>query len=210
MGFLWSAPQQDTTNRDLMQQEADEARARETARKFQIALGMEDIDKQFSGFNDAFYNQRKEGLLNYFQPQLDDQLKKTREALTYAFSRAGTLNSSMAGQRTADLTKQYDLEKASLVSQAEGDAANLRNSVQNQKSTLIGQLNASADANASANSTLASTQQIYAQRPTFSPLGNLFAGAAQGIGNFIGANQNATNLNTYFGGKGSSATRTVK
>lgn len=198
MGFLFSSPKVDNTVRDLMTQEAAAARLKEEQRQAAIKTGMGSINSQFAGFGDDFYGGRRDALLDYYQPQLDDQMKKARDALTFAFARAGTLNSTMAADRTADLTKQYDLQKAGLVSNAEGDAANLRNAVQNQKSALIGQLNATGDANQIANDATAATQQIYATRPNYSPLGDIFSGIAGGIGNMIGANQQASYNQSYF------------
>ena len=198
MGFLFSSPKVDNTLRDLMTQEAAAARLKEEQRQASIKTGMGSINNQFAGFGDDFYGGRRDALLDYYQPQLDDQMKKARDALTFAFARAGTLNSTMAADRTADLTKQYDLQKAGLVSNAEGDAANLRNAVQNQKSALIGQLNATGDANQIANDATAATQQIYATRPNYSPLGDIFAGITGGIGNMIGANQQASYNQSYF------------
>ena len=210
MGFLWSGPQEDNTVRDLMTSEAEAARQREAARQQQITQGMSKINSTFSGFGDQFFNGRKAAVLDYYQPQLDDQFKKARDALTFAYARAGTLNSSMSGQRSADLTKQYDLQKAGLVSNAESDAANLRNAVANQKGTLISQLNATGDANQVSNDALAATQQIYATRPTYSPLGDIFSGITAGVGNYLGANQAAAFNNAYFGKSGGSKTsRTV-
>lgn len=209
MGFLFSGPKVDNTIPNMMKAEAEAARKKEAERQAAIKTGMESINNQFAGFGDDFYGGRRSAILDYYQPQLDDQMKKARDALTFAFARAGTLNSTMAADRTADLTKQYDLQKAGLVSNAEGDAANLRNSVANQKSSLIGQLNATGDANQVANDALAATQQIYAQRPNYSPLGDIFGGIAGGIGNMIGANQQASYNQAYFGGR-SNAARTVR
>lgn len=208
MGFLFSSPKVDNTIPNMMKQEAAAARKKEAERAAALKAGLASINTQFQGFGDDFYGGRRNAILDYYQPQLDDQMKKARDAMTFAFARAGTLNSTMAGDRSADLTKQYDLQKAGLVANAEGDAANLRNSVANQKSALISQLNATGDANQVANDALASTQQIYAQRPNYSPLGDIFGGAAQGIGNMINANQQASYRQAYFQ-PNSNTTRTV-
>lgn len=213
MGFLFGSPKVDNTVQNLMQSEAEAARLKEAERQAQLKTGMSSINNQFAGFGDDFYNARRNSVLDYYQPQLDDQMKKARDAMTFAFARAGTLNSTMAADRAGDLSKQYDLQKAGLVSNAQSDAANLQNAVQNQKSSLIGQLNATGDANQVANDATAATQQIYAQRPTYSPLGDIFSGVASGIGNMIGANQYASYGQTYNGGGGmrggANAVRTV-
>lgn len=206
MGFVFGAPKVDRTIENLMREEAAAARLKEEQRQAAIKTGTTSINNQFAGFGDNFYNSRRNAILDYYQPQLDDQMEKAREALTYAFARAGTLNSTMAADRTADLTKQYDLQKAGLVANAEGDAANLRNSVANQKSSLLSQLNATADATQVANDALAATQQIYAQRPNYSPLGDIFGGIATGIGNMIGANQQASYNAAYFQPRNSTTT----
>lgn len=212
MGFFNSKPQVDNTVTNLMKQEALEARQREEQRQADIKTGLTSINDQFKGFNDAFYKTRENNILDYYKPQLDTQFDKAKDQLTYAFARAGTLNSTAAADRNADLKTQYDLQNAGLVSNAKSDANNLRASVNNQQQNLISQLNASADANQAANNATAATSQIYQNQPTYSLLGDIFGGLTSGIGNWINANQNASYRQTYFGptsAGGSGSQRTV-
>ena len=46
------------------------------------------------------------------------------------------------------------------------------------------------------------TQQMFAEKPVMSPLGDIFAGAAAGIGNYLDARENANAYNAYFGTSG--------
>lgn len=203
---ITGAPTTDTWLRDKLQQEADDARARETERQNKIKTGIASIDSTFAPFDDNFYGQRKTAFLDYYQPQLDDQFKDAREQMAYSLARNGTLNSTMAADQAAKLGKKYSLETGSLVSRAEGDANALKSQVENQKSSIKSQLNSTADATAATNDALARTKQIYETRPEYSPLGDIFSGVGDAIGNYATARNNEALYNAYFGKAGSART----
>src|SRR3546814_20442278 len=75
---------------------------------------MGQIDQTFSQFNDDYFDTRSKAYLDYATPQLEDQFAKAKEQLIFALSRGGNLNSSVAGERLADLTKQYDRNRTAL------------------------------------------------------------------------------------------------
>lgn len=191
--------------------EAAEARQREQEREGRIRSGTTKIDSVFGGFNDDYYDTRRQSYLDFYQPQLDDQFADAKEQLTYALARAGTLNSTMAADKTADLTKRYDTQRATLLSQADDDVASAKSRINSEKSALVSQLNATGDADRVSNEALARTQQIGSERPSYSPLGDIFSGFAAGIGNYMDARANAATSTAYFGngGKKAAAARTV-
>lgn len=155
--------------------------------------------REVRGFDDAFYNDRKNAYLGYYQPQLDDQFKQASDQLTYALARAGTLNSTIAADKQADLKKKYDTQRAAILSQADADVAQQKSRIANEKSNLVSQLNATGDVDRAANEALARTQQMFNEKPAYNPLGDIFAGVAAGIGNYYNARQNTNLYNSYFG-----------
>lgn len=182
-----------------MLEEAKQARIREEARQARIKAGLTSIDNTFQPFNDTFYNGRKSAFLDYYQPQIEDQFKDARDKLTFALARNGTLNSTMAGDQAGKLTKDYATNWASIVSKADADVNNLKSQVSGEKSALVQQLNATADADRVTNDALSRTSQMFQQRPEYNPLGDIFAGVGDSIGNFNAANQNRAIYDTYFG-----------
>src|SRR3546814_9115062 len=87
---------------------AEAARRDEEARQARIRAGMGQIDQTFSQFNDDYFDTRSKAYLDYATPQLEDQFAKATEQLIFALSRGGNLNSSVAGERLADLTQQNE------------------------------------------------------------------------------------------------------
>lgn len=157
--------------------------------------------KEATGFNDDFFDQRRNDFLGYYQPQLDDQFGKARDQLTFALARAGTLNSTLAADKQGDLSSQYDVQRGSILSQADADVAAQRARINQEKSGLVAQLNATGDADRVSNEALARTQQMFNERPTYNPLGDIFSGVAAGIGNWHNAQQNRNAWNTYNQGR---------
>lgn len=208
VGNLTGQPTVDNTIQQQLLAEAQAARQREEARQARITSGIQTINNTFAPFDDNFYKGRKTAFLDYYQPQLDDQFKDARDKLTYAFSRAGTLNSTMAADEAAKLGKKYTLQLGSLVNQADGDANGLRSQIENDKSSIIGQLNSTGDAQAASNDALARTKVLAQSAPAYSPLGDIFSGVGDAIGNYANANRNRQLYSAYFGPSGSSA-RTV-
>jgi hypothetical protein len=154
------------------------------------------------GFNDKFYDKRRDAYLGYYQPQLDDQFAKAKEQLTFALARAGTLNSTFAADKQGELQNKYATQQASVLSQANADVASAKSRINNEKSALVSQLNATGDADRISNEALARTQQLFQEKPAYNPLGDIFAGVAAGIGNAYGAYQNNQALKNYYGTSG--------
>lgn len=188
-----------------MLKEAKQARAAEEARQARIKSGLTTIDNTFAPFNDAFYGSRKSAFLDYYQPQIEDQFSDAQKKLTYALARNGLLKSTVAGDEAGKLTKSYADNWASIVSKADADVNGLKSQVANEKSALVQQLNATSDADRVTNDALSRTSQMYAQRPDYNPLGDIFSGVGDAIGNWQAANQNRAVYDAYFGKRGSSA-----
>jgi hypothetical protein len=157
------------------------AAAREAERQAKITEGYNTIQNVFGGFNDDFYNARGTAYTEYAAPQLDDQYQEAVKQLTYALSRNGQLDSSVAGEQQQKLQKQYDQQKLSLSDKALQYGNDARSAVERSRSDLV-----------SLNSNLANPQTIATEAqgrlaglqamPTFSPLAPLFTNASEALG----------------------------
>lgn len=172
--------------------EAKMARQDEQARQERIRQGTTEINRifdgnseevqgVFGGFNDDFFNNRRQAFIDYASPQLNDQYSDAQKELTFALARGGNLDSSMRGQQTADLQKQYDLANQQIADQAISYEKDARNSVEDARSNLIATLNATGDVQGAVNSSLARATAL-SQPQAFSPLANLFADFTAGLG----------------------------
>jgi hypothetical protein len=202
-------PSYDYTLQNQMAAEAAAARATEEARQARIRQGLTKIDETFAPFDDTFYDTRKSAFLDYYKPQIDDQLTDAKDRLTFALARNGNLKSTAAGDAAAKLQKQYTDNWASIVSRADADVNNLKSNVSNEKTSLVAQLNATADADRVSNDALSRTQIMYQNRPEYSPLGDIFSGVGDSISNFAAANQNRAIYDTYFGNRGTAGSSRV-
>jgi hypothetical protein len=120
--------------RAIREQEAAAARAAEDARQAKIRGYETDINSRFdSMFTPDFYTKRENEYRDLYKPQLDDQFKKSQKDLTYWLADRGTLNSSVRGEKTADLQKLYDSgnrkindSALNLTNETKGQVANAR------------------------------------------------------------------------------------
>jgi hypothetical protein len=160
-------------------------------RKYKYTADEDVFGPKEGGFDDKFYQNRRDAYMGYYQPQLDDKFKTARDELTYALARAGTLNSSMAGEKSDKLKQDYDVQQASVSSKADADVNQLKTRVAGEKSALVSQLNATGDASRAANEATSRTKAIYSEKPEYNPLGDIFAGVANAIGGYFTGQQNA-------------------
>jgi len=185
---------------------AGEARAREEARQASIRDGMSRVDGIFSKFNDDFYNSRATAYTDYATPQVEDQWKKAQDELTFALSRSGLLNSSVAAEKQGDARRQYDRQKQAIASTGQDYSNQARGDVEKNRSDVIGQLNATADPFAAAAAANNRSAMLNAA-PAFQPLGMVFQNIASNIGTQMEskrANEAAQGIKLYgLGGRGS-------
>jgi hypothetical protein len=146
------------------------------------------------GFDDAFYQKRRQAYIDYAKPQLDDQYGDAQKQLTFALARTGNLDSSVRGQKAADLQKQYDLNQQQIADQALASETDARNAVEDARANLIATLNATGDAEGAANSALARAAAL-SQPAAFSPLSSLFADFTSALGTKAAADRAE-----YYGG----------
>jgi hypothetical protein len=161
---------------------ANQARADEQARQAQIRAGTERIGGIFdSQFNDQFFDGRRQAFLDYARPQLEDQFGDAQKQLTFALARGGNLDSSVRGQKSAELQKQFDLNQQQIADKALASSTESRNAVEDARGNLVATLNATGDAQGAANSAMTRASAL-SQPVAFSPLTQLFADFTGGLG----------------------------
>jgi len=133
------------------------------------------------GFNNDFYSARRQAYIDYASPQVEDQYSKANKELTYALARGGNLNSSVRGEKAADLQKLYDLNMQDAADKALSYETQARNNVEDARANLITTLNATGDAEQAASSAIARSQAL-SQPAAYSPLGQLFADFTNTLG----------------------------
>lgn len=159
-----------------------QARADEQARQERIRQGTERIGTIFDGqFNDQFFDARKQAYMDYATPQLQDQYADTQKELTYALARGGNLNSSVRGEKVADLEKKFTLAQQDISDKALAQANATRSQVEGARSDLVSMLNATGDAEGTANSAINRATAL-SQPEAFSPLSSLFSDFTAGLG----------------------------
>lgn len=163
-----------------LNEEYEQQRAEEAARQARIKSGMEEINNAFAGYDDAFYNERAADYMNYAKPEIEDQYVDAMKDLTRALARSGNLNSSLAAQRRADLLEKRNKAEVDAARRGQGYANDTRAALANVKSNLIQQNNALADPTLIA-AMAANQSQAASALPDYSPIGQLFAGATQGL-----------------------------
>lgn len=145
--------------------------------------------KTYEGM-DPLLTQRETAMRSFYMPQLQDQFSKAKDDMTFALSRAGLTQSTAAGQKQADLTKQYGLAEGDILSRIASDLAQFRSNINSQRSAIEAGLRASGDMSAAANQALQSAVTFRQDQPDLSPLGYLFAGLTEGIGAAYNGYQN--------------------
>ena len=159
----------------------DGAKKAEKKRQGRIAQGMNWINQTFGKYTDDFFNTRMQDYLSWANPQVEDQYGKAKEELTYALARQyGTTQTSTAAEKQAELAKAYGLAKTAQVEQGQAVANQARGNVEDARTNLVAQLNATADPDAAASAAIRQSELLNKTDP-YTPLGELFANVTEGL-----------------------------
>lgn len=159
---------------------AAERRKAEEERQARIRQGNKAIDSAFSGFDDSFYDARRGAYLDFATPQATNQYEDAFKELTLALADNNLLNSSAAARRRAKLLERKGEIERNIGSKANEYANTARSQVGKAKTDLQSQnMNIANPTLVAANA--AQRAQALNEIPTFDPLINLFAGAAEGL-----------------------------
>lgn len=161
---------------------AAQARADEEARQARIRAGTQQVDDIFgSNFTPESYTARRTAYTDYATPQLEDQYANAQKELTFALTRGGNLDSSVRGQKVAELEQLYGKNKQQVADQALSYENTARSSAEDARADLIRTLNATGDAEGAASSAT-NRAQILSAPDQYSPLGNLFTDFTSALG----------------------------
>lgn len=177
---MCTAPRVSNTAAQQQAAEADAARQREEERQARITAGRKKIDDAYAGFDDGYFQTYRQTALDNTLPQVQQQAADARRNLIYALERAGTRNSSIAGQRSGDLERDIALRTGEAISSADSATQQLRNRVTDSRASSEAQLLATEDPTRAANDATARSATLRADAPPVSTLGPLFEGAALG------------------------------
>jgi hypothetical protein len=141
--------------------------------------------KTTGGFDDAFYNDYKQKVLDYYQPDEQRQYDAAQRDLTYSLARAGTLQSSTAADKQGELAYNDALQKANIVANANTQEGNLKSQIQSNKQSLINQLYSTEDPTLTANLAESSAAASRLQDPMLTPAAALFTPALTTVGSAV-------------------------
>jgi hypothetical protein len=169
--------------------QAAQARDEENRRQARIQSGRDLIDRQFDLFkkDPAFFDRYRNGITDYYRPQIDKQYADAKRNLTFQLADAGTLRSTAAADSTAELARQNDSNIVSMNAKADSAVGDLRNQIASNKDTAINQLYSTEDPSIAANTALNGIANVQLAKPDLSPLANLFSTAAIGGANAVKA-----------------------
>jgi hypothetical protein len=177
---MCTSPKGSNAAQQQAQAEAAEARAREEQRQERIRTGRGKIDEAYAGFNDAYFDQFRKTALDAALPQVQQQAGDARQDLVYALERAGTRNSSIAGDRASALERDVALREGEARGAADTAAQQLRTKVTDSRAAAERDLMLTEDPTRASNDALARTATLRAETPAPSMVGPLFEGAALG------------------------------
>lgn len=159
-----------------------ELRRQEAERQAKVAQGTQRIDEIFSGFNDGFYDARKQAEMDYYLPQVDDQYKQSYADAVARLANSGNLTSTAGADLLGRINKQYELSKQGVLDRAASSALGLKSTMAGNRANLISQLSSGSDIESVASNASAIAQAQNAT-PAYSPLGDLFSGITANIAN---------------------------
>jgi hypothetical protein len=136
------------------------------------------------GFDDAVFQKRAQAYQDYAMPQVEDQYKQQQKALTFALARGGNLGSSLASNKSAELDKDYGLQRQNVIDTGQDYVNQGKADLATQKANAVTLLNATADPDAAYSVAQTASQQLSAM-PSFSPLQPVVKNVAAGLGTYL-------------------------
>lgn len=173
-----SKPKKDNSAQIAAEQQA----AREAARRANIMQGTTAIDQALAPFNDEYFTGRQNAYVANAMPSLDQQFQDAQKQLVYALSRGGLLQSSEAANRQRQINEERARYERDIQNAAASFANQGRTEVENTRSNLLSQLNATEDPSAAATAA-ANKAALLSAPPTFDALGNFVFNTATNLEN---------------------------
>jgi hypothetical protein len=147
--------------------------------------------KQVGGIQPSFFNDFKQGILDYYTPQVAEKYGEAKDETTFRLARAGTLRSSAANDAAADLFKQNLINVGDVRNKADTAAADLRSRTAAEEAKAVSQLYATENPDVAANQATAAIRNITSEDPPTTALGDIFNVAAIGGAKYMQGADNA-------------------
>lgn len=152
---------------------ADRARAEEEARQKRIREGSRRIDETFAEFDDSFFKKRQMEYQASQRPEVDRQFKEAQGNIMYGLARSGQLGSSERTRQLGVVGRERDEAALKVADKGMEYANQAKAQVEQSRTDLMNQLNATGDSQLAANQAAARMSTLRA-RPAFEGLGSLF------------------------------------
>jgi hypothetical protein len=148
----------------------------------------------------TFLEKYRQGYEGNYLPQVATKFKDARDATTYALADAGTLRSSMANEEGARLAKQNLLNEADVRNKATEAVGSLQDRLNQEEAKANAQVLANEDPDVAASQATRAVANITAEKPSNTPLGDIFDLAAIGGAKYLQGAQNASMRSKYVPG----------
>lgn len=152
---------------------AARARAEEEARQARIREGSMKIADTFSTFDDEFFKKRQADYENSQRPEVDRQFKEAQGNIMYGLARTGNLGSSERTRQLGVVGRERDAAALKVADKGLEYANQARAQVEQSRTDLLNQLNATSDAQLASNQA-ANRMNVLRASPAFEGLGSLF------------------------------------
>lgn len=157
--------------------------ARPGSADWQVQRMPGDEVQEFEGYQ-PYLDDRRDTLMSFYMPQFQEQQQDAQDRLTFDHARAGTLQSSMAADNVADLSTTADRERTSLLGDIDSDISQTRGRFEDTRMGLEDMLASTGDAERTFNTGLSQLTNLFHEKPQQSRLGDVFANAVGGIGQY--------------------------
>lgn len=164
-------------------EEAQLERQRQEEREANIRQGMADVDTGFAQFDDPFYDERRQSVVNALLPDLEKQKSKAQRDLTLSLAKSGQLQSSTAAKKARELAEQFKAGRTSIDEKAAGAVNSLKGDVLSERSRLYDTVRGSPDPRGTAAALSSASAQRFAEPSSvsFDSLGPIFQNLSAGI-----------------------------
>lgn len=201
------------------QAQAERQTTYDTGRAKLLGEGSKSIEDAFARFTPDYFNQYSQDYLGKAKDQIDYQKGLAQKDITFDMARRGITGGQGNINKLGLLSEQEGRALAEQTDAAQGAANQLRSNVQNAKSNLLGQVQASesigspiAGADMGSVNTALQTQRQAIQGvqnqsgdvvaslnavPTVSSLGSLFGNLLSGAGAYLGGSNARANYANY-------------
>jgi hypothetical protein len=160
-----------------------------------VTQGKQSIDDAFSQFNDPYYDSYGQTYKDTYNPQLDQQYALAKDKLIAKLAGTDQLGSGVGNNAIALQDQTYNNSKADIANHATDAENSLRSAVDNTKSNLYTENNATADPLTMASQAQSQSGAIVAPQ-SYPTLGNVFADGLNSVATATKANSQS--MTPYF------------